>query len=67
MFENLAQQYERMLFLFDNARYEIEAGLAAGNIGAVQQVCAALGKEAVAEHANWLIVRRARPMELQLA
>jgi hypothetical protein len=65
-FENLAQQYERMMLLFDNACYELEASLAANDILAAQRVCVALGREAVAEHANWLILRRARPMELQL-
>jgi len=79
--EELAHQYERMHLLFENGNHELHARLSALEelvatnakpdevvhaARMAQNVLQALGKEAVVEHAVWLILRRARPLELHI-
>jgi hypothetical protein len=64
--EELSNQYERLRVLFGNGLTELDLHLRDGDVAGAQQVLRALGQEALAEHAQWLILRRARPMELHL-
>jgi hypothetical protein len=36
------------------------------DIEAMQRVFEALGREAIVEHSQWLVLRRARPLELHI-
>jgi hypothetical protein len=65
-FESLASQYDRMQTVFDFAKVEIDRHLENGNVPAAQAVLEEIGHEAIAEHAQWLIARRARPFELHI-
>jgi hypothetical protein len=64
--EDLAKQYERMTELFKAGGTELKAHLHAQpeNIKAAQETIIALGKEAISEHSQWLILRRNRPFEV---
>jgi hypothetical protein len=65
-YEELAKQYERMRVVFDNGDRELESRLQQGDIAGAQRVIEALGHEAILEHSQWLIFRRARPLELHI-
>ncbi len=52
---------------FLNGDRELERRLARDDIPGAQAVVVALGREASAEHAQWLILRRTRPLELHLS
>jgi uncharacterized membrane protein len=62
--EELAQQYERLHAVFVSGACELRRCLEAGNVEAAQKVVEALGREALTENASWLILRRARPLEV---
>jgi hypothetical protein len=62
--EELARQYERMWAVFTRGAVELHDHLDAENVEAAQRVLETLGHEAIAEHAQWLILRRNRPFEL---
>lgn len=62
--EELAKQYERMAKVFSQGEQEIDDLLLANNTEAIQDVMRALGREAIMENAQWLILRRNRPVEL---
>jgi hypothetical protein len=64
--EALANQYQRMRVVFEGGRNELERRLAGSDIPDAQAVLKALGQEAIAEHAQWLILRRARLLELHI-
>lgn len=64
--EELANQYERMLVVFRNGAAELDKWRQHGDIGRAQAVVTTLGKEAIAEHAQWTILRRARPLEVHV-
>jgi hypothetical protein len=64
--EELAQQYERLHVVFANGERELRRCLEAGNVAAAHRVVEALGREAVTENAAWLILRRARPLEVHI-
>jgi hypothetical protein len=64
--EELSKQYERMAILFANGDRELADRLAQRDITGAQRVIAALGHEAIVEHAQWLILRRARQLELHI-
>ncbi len=64
--ENLlgnAKRYERMFRVFDRARRELRA-IAKGAPGNPQHIIYELGHAALVEHADWLIMRRDRPMKV---
>jgi hypothetical protein len=65
-YDELAQQYERMHAVFANGAREARRWLDAKNVQATQNVFEALGREALTENATWLILRRARPLELPI-
>jgi F0F1-type ATP synthase assembly protein I len=64
--EELANQYERMLVVFAHGSAELSKWRQAGDVARMQAVLKTLGQEAVAEHAQWTILRRARPLELHV-
>lgn len=64
--EDLAMHYDRMEGVFEHGRRELDDAVANRDIEKAQKVVETLGAEATAEHAQWLILRRARPLELHL-
>ena len=64
-YEELAKQYDRMTIVFDHALDELTSSLSTPqpDIERAQEVIKALGREAMAEHAQWLILRRSHPLE----
>jgi hypothetical protein len=62
----LANQMERLRVVFESGLAELRRRLARNDIDGAQAVLFALGHEAIAEHAQWLILRRARPVELHV-
>ena len=72
-FEDLAKQYERMRIVFIDADRELkpriekeDSKITDKDIEAMQRVFEALGREAIVEHSQWLVLRRARPLELHI-
>jgi hypothetical protein len=65
--EELSKQYERMAAVFADASRELQLACEAGDLARARQTIRALGHEAIAEHAQWLILRRARPFQLHVA
>lgn len=55
-------QYESMRELYAVAEEQLLACLASGDIAAGQHLALELGKEALAENADWLILHRRRPV-----
>jgi hypothetical protein len=64
--EELANQYERMHLVFQDGDRELAAHLEARDVAAAQGVLEALGREALAEHSQWLVLRRARALEVHI-
>jgi len=64
--EELSKQYERMHIVFTNGDRELESRLGQQDIAGAQRVIEALGHEAILEHSQWLLLRRARPLELHI-
>ena len=62
--EELAHQYERMWVVFTRGSVELQDHLEAQDVEAAHRVLETLGHEAIAEHAQWLILRRNWPFEL---
>jgi hypothetical protein len=63
-FEELARQYNHMYVLFAHSIEALQTALEGGDVAAAQHVLIATGCEALTEHANWLMLRRARKFEL---
>ncbi len=61
--EGNARRYERMFHIFDNARQQL-LNIEQGHPGKPREIILALGREALIEHADWLIARRERPMKV---
>jgi hypothetical protein len=57
-------QYERMAKLFERAHAAFTERRAAGDTAAIQSLLVALGTEALAEHADWLVLHRERPLQI---
>jgi hypothetical protein len=58
-----ARRYERMFRVFDRARRELAAA-ARSSAGDTREIIYELGRAALVEHADWLIMRRDRPMKV---
>jgi hypothetical protein len=58
------KQYRRMRTVFARAYSRVRQQVDAGDLAAARQTLAALGREALAEHADWLLLHRDRPVEL---
>jgi hypothetical protein len=57
-------QYERMAKLFERGQTAFDERRAAGDRAAIEQLLVALGAEALAEHADWLVLHRERPLQI---
>jgi hypothetical protein len=64
--EALAKHYSRLHTVFADGLIELEQNIAEGDSSRIRDTLRALGNEALAEHAQWLILRRARPFELYI-
>ena len=64
--EELSKRYERMQIVFTDGDHELESRLGQQDIAGAQRVIEALGHEAILEHSQWLLLRRARPLELHI-
>jgi hypothetical protein len=51
-----------MYLLFDEAQRELHAAIDAKEEVAVRELAVALGREALAEQAEWLLTQRERPV-----
>lgn len=63
-FEELARQYNRMAVLYEHGIDALQTCLERGNVASSQRVLTEMGREALTENASWLILRRARRVEL---
>jgi hypothetical protein len=61
-FSEDAKRYRRMYLLFDEAQRELHAAIDAKEEVAVRELAVALGREALAEQAEWLLTQRERPV-----
>lgn len=61
------KQYERMQALFRTADEALERAAASGASVPASRILYDLGREALEEHADWLLLHRARPIELPTA
>lgn len=59
------RRYERMYRVFDRARRTLRR-IARGQPGNPKEIIYELGRAALVEHADWLIMRRDRPMKVEL-
>jgi hypothetical protein len=59
-----ARQYQRMSLLFDNAEVALAALLYAGQHDEAQALIRELGKEALVENGDWVVLHRERPLEV---
>ena len=64
LYEELARQYTRTLALFRTADTELKRLFDQRNVPAAQRLLFELGREALTENANWLVLRRSRPVEM---
>jgi hypothetical protein len=62
--EELAQRYERMAIVFEHGSHALAGRVARDDIAGAQRVVEELGREAIMEHSQWLVLRRSRPLEL---
>jgi hypothetical protein len=58
------KQYRRMLNVFDNAIESIQGLLKSGKFAAATTCLRALGKEALIENGDWVLLHRERPLEI---
>jgi hypothetical protein len=57
------RRYQRMFAVFDRARRDL-LKIAKGKPGDPKEIVYELGRAALIEHADWLIMRRDRPMKV---
>jgi hypothetical protein len=58
------KQYRRMLIVFGNAVESIQGLLKSGKFAAAAACLRALGKEALIENGDWVLLHRERPLEI---
>ena len=63
-FGDHAKQYERMSILFSNARGHLKKLLDEGDYLRACQLITELGKEALMENGDWVLIHRDRPIEV---
>ena len=63
-FSQHAKQYHRMLVIFDHASELISKALRSMNYRSARVCLWNLGKEALAENGDWVLIHRERPLEL---
>lgn len=62
-----ARQYERMSILFANARQHLERLIAEHDLTRARRLIEELGREALAENGDWVLIHRDRPIEVPKA
>jgi hypothetical protein len=62
-----AKQYGRMAIIFANARGRLEESTKAGQYTAAAALIEELGKEALVENGDWVLLHRERPLQLPKA
>jgi hypothetical protein len=65
-YEDLAKQYDHMRVVFENGDRELVRHLKNHDVTRAWRVFAALKREALLEHSQWLVLRGARALELPL-
>jgi hypothetical protein len=63
-FSEQAKQYRRMQGIFDHASELINRTLQSKNLESARESLRNLGKEALAENGDWVLMHRERPLEL---
>ncbi len=63
-FEELARHYHRMAGLFAHSVEALHICIERRDVPAAQDVLRDMGREALTEHASWLLLRRARPFDV---
>lgn len=61
-----SKQYQRMHHVFARAKARLSAALRIGDLRAATHVVDQVGREALAENGDWVLLHRARPMEVPL-
>ena len=61
------KQYDRMSVLFANAKQRLREALDAGRLHEARHLLWELGKEALAENGDWVLLHRQRPLEIPQA
>ena len=59
-----AKQFGRMSILFDTADRRLEALLSAGRYADARDLIRDLGREALLENGDWVLLHRERPLEV---
>ena len=62
-----AKQYERMSILFNNASVHLKELIDANNLERASRLIVELGREALAENGDWVLIHRDRPIEVPKA
>lgn len=63
VFGEQAKQYHRMARQFEEAAADLEEALGREDLAGAEALLREVGKEALAENADWLLLHRARPLE----
>ena len=63
--EKLACMYERMRLIYGNTEKQLRECLDNGNLVAAEELIGELGKEALAENGDWVLLHRERPPEMR--
>ena len=62
-----AKQYERMSILFSNAYLHLQDLIQAKDFVRARRLLGELGREALAENGDWVLIHRDRPIEVPKA
>ncbi|MDI6740076.1 MAG: hypothetical protein QME74_06905 [Candidatus Edwardsbacteria bacterium] len=64
VFGEQAKQYNRMAHQFDDAAEALERAIAAGDLRTAEELLREVGKEALSENSDWVMLHRSRPLEV---
>jgi hypothetical protein len=67
LYEEFGRQYSRAFDVFSAANRELDRLLKRNDIAGAHCLLRELGREALTENANWLVLRRSRPVEMPVA
>lgn len=65
-FGEQANRYQRMALSMQLARKQIDSALDAKDLNLAQRALFAIGREALAENGDWLLIHRERPVKVPL-
>ena len=66
-FSEQAKQYQRMSILFNDAAQKFDILLQTNDSSGAQELVRELGKEALRENGDWLLMHRERPMKVPIS